>query len=220
MPRVTDPPRTGTSWTRVSRGAARPAASRIEVRAAPSRIDRSVAGDATRGRGDGSARIAAAAAASSAASMSSSVCWTGRSRGVASVGDATGVRAVSPARPAEAACAASAALAASAAAASPAPSGGGAALPSSAPPVPRDASYSPTEANTGRPADAASARAAASLATIERRFSWVRASRASSRKLIREVATREPCGRTTATRRPSTERIRAAADVISSSMSR
>ena len=60
-----------------------------------------------------------------------------------------------------------------------------------------------------------------SLATIDSRLSWVSASRARSRKLIRDVATREPYGRTTATRgRARTPRIRAAAEVISSSTSR
>ena len=37
---------------------------------------------------------------------------------------------------------------------------------------------------------------------------------------VKDVATREPYGSTTATRLPSAARIRAAADVISSSMSR
>ena len=83
-----------------------------------------------------------------------------------------------------------------------------------------ESSYSPTELKTGSPAEAARARVAASLAMIERRFSWVSASRASNRKLIRDVATRDPCGSTTAARRPSTVRMRAAAEVISSSMSR
>ena len=55
-----------------------------------------------------------------------------------------------------------------------------------------DASYSWTGANTGRPAKAARARVAESLAMTDRRFSCVSASRASSRKLIRDVATREP----------------------------
>ena len=50
----------------------------------------------------------------------------------------------------------------------------------------------PTVLNTGNPADAASARVAASPATIDSRFSLVMASRASRRKLMREVATREP----------------------------
>ena len=57
-------------------------------------------------------------------------------------------------------------------------------------------------------------------ATIDSRFSLLSASRDRSRKLIRDVATREPYGRTRATRRASLERIRAAADVISSSTSR
>ena len=82
-----------------------------------------------------------------------------------------------------------------------------------------DPSYSATLANTGSPADAASARVAPSGATIERRFSWISASRARSRKLIRDVATFEPYGRTSTTRLPSARRMRAAADVISSSTS-
>ena len=58
-----------------------------------------------------------------------------------------------------------------------------------------------TEAKTGRPADAASARAAG-VGGDDRRAAGCRssASRASSRKLIREVASREPGGRTSATR--------------------
>ena len=55
-----------------------------------------------------------------------------------------------------------------------------------------DDSYSATELKTGNPAEAASARVAESPDTIDRRFSWVRASRDSRRKLIRDVATREP----------------------------
>ena len=66
-----------------------------------------------------------------------------------------------------------------------------------------DASYSATEAKTGSPADAASARVAGSPDTIDSRLSWVSASRDSSRKLIRDVATREPYGRTTASRAAS-----------------
>ena len=81
-------------------------------------------------------------------------------------------------------------------------------------------SYSPTVAKIGRPADAASARVAPSPATIESRLPLVSASRARRRKLMREVATREPYGSTTATRLPSADRMRAAAEVISSSMSR
>ena len=83
-----------------------------------------------------------------------------------------------------------------------------------------EASYSWTVAKTGRPADAARARVAESPAMTDRRFSWVSASRARSRKLIRDVATREPYGSTTATRPDSTARTRAAAEVISSSTSR
>ena len=47
-------------------------------------------------------------------------------------------------------------------------------------------------AKTGSPAEAARARVAGSPETIESRFSWVSASRDRSRKLIRDVATREP----------------------------
>jgi len=83
-----------------------------------------------------------------------------------------------------------------------------------------DDSYSETEAKTGNPADAASARVAGSPDTIESRFSCSRASRVSNRKLIREVATREPYGRTTASCVASAPRMRAAAEVISSSTSR
>ncbi len=61
-----------------------------------------------------------------------------------------------------------------------------------APSVPSDDSYSATVAKTGSPAEAASARVAASPAMIDSRFSWVMASRARSRKLMRDVATREP----------------------------
>ena len=56
------------------------------------------------------------------------------------------------------------------------------------------ASNSATEAYTGRPADAAIARAAGSAATIDRTRFRSRPSRASSRKLIRDVASREPPG--------------------------
>ncbi|MEJ7697726.1 MAG: hypothetical protein WKF78_14180 [Candidatus Limnocylindrales bacterium] len=55
---------------------------------------------------------------------------------------------------------------------------------------------------------------------MDKRFSWVSASRASNRKLIREVARRDPYGNTTATRGSALLRMRAAADVISSSTSR
>jgi hypothetical protein len=55
-----------------------------------------------------------------------------------------------------------------------------------------DASYSATDANTGKPADAARARVAESPATIASCFSLTMASRESRRKLIRDVATREP----------------------------
>ena len=83
-----------------------------------------------------------------------------------------------------------------------------------------DDSYSATVEKTGNPADAASARVAGSAATTERILPFVIASRASSRKLIRDVATREPYGNTTATRVASAARMRAAAEVISSSTSR
>ena len=62
--------------------------------------------------------------------------------------------------------------------------------------------------------------AEASAATMSRRRPWLRASRASSRKLIRDVATREPNGSTRPTRESAAARIRAAAEVISSSASR
>ena len=81
-------------------------------------------------------------------------------------------------------------------------------------------SYSPTDANTGRPAEAASARADASGATMSSRRPWLIASRASSRKLIRDVATRDPNGITRPTRESAAARIREAAEVISSSASR
>ena len=83
-----------------------------------------------------------------------------------------------------------------------------------------DASYSATDANAGNPADVASARVAESADTIESRLSCSVASRDKSRKLIRDVATRDPYGRTTASRSWSDPRMRAAADVISSSISR
>ena len=81
-------------------------------------------------------------------------------------------------------------------------------------------SYSATEAKTASPAEAARARVAGSPVTIDSRLSWVSASRDRSRKLIRDVATREPYGSTTAIRAASEARMRAAADVISSSTSR
>ena len=86
--------------------------------------------------------------------------------------------------------------------------------------TPWSASNSATVAKTGRPAEAASARAAASVEMIDRARLRSSASRASSRKLIREVAMREPGGTTRPTRGSSDPRIRAAADVISSSTSR
>ena len=82
------------------------------------------------------------------------------------------------------------------------------------------ASYSPTDANTGMPAEAARARAEASGATMSSRLPLTIASRASSRKLMRDVATRDPNGTTTATRVSAAARMRAAAEVISSSASR
>ena len=102
--------------------------------------------------------------------------------------------------------------------------GGTTAAPAARPvtggPLSRAASYSATDAKTGRPAEAASARVAGSADTIDSRLSCSIASRDSSRKLMRDVATREPCGRTTARRSCSAPRMRAAADVISSSTSR
>ena len=60
-------------------------------------------------------------------------------------------------------------------------------------PEPRRAdSYSPTEPNTGSPADAARDREPASPDTIESRLLLTSASRDRSRKFIREVAIREP----------------------------
>jgi hypothetical protein len=82
------------------------------------------------------------------------------------------------------------------------------------------ASYSPTVAKTGSPADAARARDAGSPATTDRRRLLTRASRERRRKLIREVAIRDPFGTTSATFVPGADRIRDAADVISSSTSR
>ena len=81
-------------------------------------------------------------------------------------------------------------------------------------------SNSAIEANAARPADAASARADASAAITSRRRPLVIASRASIRKLIREVASRDPNGTTSATRDSPAERMRIAAEVISSSASR
>ncbi len=94
-------------------------------------------------------------------------------------------------------------------AASPAPS-----------PAASDDSYSGTVPKTGSPADAASDRAAASPDTIDSRRLFMTASRDRSRKFIREVAIRDPYGTTSATRVPAADRIRCAADVISSSTSR
>ena len=54
------------------------------------------------------------------------------------------------------------------------------------------ASHSATLANTGRPADAASARVAGSVATIDSRRLLTTASRDRRRKFIRDVAIREP----------------------------
>jgi hypothetical protein len=85
---------------------------------------------------------------------------------------------------------------------------------------PRASSYSPTDAKTGNPADAASARVAASAATIDSRRLLTIASRDSSRKFIRDVAIRDPYGTTSATFVDVADRIRVAADVISSSTSR
>jgi hypothetical protein len=79
---------------------------------------------------------------------------------------------------------------------------------------------SATEAKTGKPAEAASAREAASPDTIDSRRLLTSASRESSRKFIRDVAIRDPLGTTKATRVAAEERIRCAADVISSSTSR
>ena len=79
----------------------------------------------------------------------------------------------------------------------------------------------PTVAKIGNPADAASARVARVTGHDRQPLAVGLASRASSRKLMRDVATREPCGRTTATRVAlGTPRMRAAAEVISSSTSR
>ncbi len=77
-----------------------------------------------------------------------------------------------------------------------------------------------TETCVANPADAASARAEASFVTTSSRLLRLSASRARSRKLIRDVASREPSGRTRAIRSSGSARIRAAADVISSSTSR
>ena len=83
-----------------------------------------------------------------------------------------------------------------------------------------DDSYSATVAKIGMPADAARARVAASPAMIDSRLPFSVASRASRRKLIRDVETRDPFGSTIAMRVPSEPRTRAAAVVISSSTSR
>jgi len=82
------------------------------------------------------------------------------------------------------------------------------------------ASNAATDGCTVRPAAAASARADESAATISIVLPRSAASRASSRKLIRDVASRDPYGSTSARRSASVDRIRAAADVISSSASR
>ncbi len=196
-----------------------------------------------------SAWSAAAAAASSAASASSSVCWNGVA-GDAAAGsaDPSALAAAALAaaalrgRPPARGEAASGRRAPSASAPSGAASVGRRRRPHRRRPLPRaggarggrirspapgagrgassDDSYSATLAKTGSPADAARARVAGSTAITDSRFSWVIASRASRRKLIRDVATRDPCGSTTATRRPAADRTRAAAEVISSSMSR
>jgi hypothetical protein len=106
--------------------------------------------------------------------------------------------------------------------------------PSGPPPVPggeavaRSAAVSPspplsnaaTDGWTVRPAVIARARADASAAMISIDLPRSVASRARSRKLMRDVARREPYGRTIAIRSSSESRIRAAADVISSSASR
>ena len=71
-----------------------------------------------------------------------------------------------------------------------------------------------TETCVGRPADAASARAEASFVMTSIRLPRASASRARTRKLMRDVARREPSGRTSAIRSSSRARIRVAADVI------
>ena len=81
-------------------------------------------------------------------------------------------------------------------------------------------SYSATVPNAAIPAEAASARVPRSGVTIARSRPYACASRASSRKLIREVAIRDPIGSTIASRGSGDSRIRAAALVISSSTSR
>jgi hypothetical protein len=86
--------------------------------------------------------------------------------------------------------------------------------------TPAASSHSATLAKTGRPAEAARARVAGSVATIDRRRLLTSASRDKRRKFIREVAIREPYGTTSATFVASDPRIRAAAEVISSSTSR
>jgi hypothetical protein len=85
---------------------------------------------------------------------------------------------------------------------------------------PAASSHSATLAKTGRPADAARARVAGSVATIDRRRLLTSASRDRRRKFIRDVAIREPYGTTSATFVASDPRMRAAAEVISSSTSR
>ena len=82
------------------------------------------------------------------------------------------------------------------------------------------ASYSGTVAKTGSPAEAARARDAASPAITDSRRLLTSASRERSRKLILDVAMRDPYGTTSATFVPGADRIRDAADVISSSTSR
>jgi hypothetical protein len=81
-------------------------------------------------------------------------------------------------------------------------------------------SYSPTVAKTGNPAEAARARVAGSPAMIDSLRLLTIASRDSSRKFIRDVEIREPYGTTRPTFGDSEDRIRDAADVISSSTSR
>jgi hypothetical protein len=68
-----------------------------------------------------------------------------------------------------------------------APSGAG---PSGVPPA--ASSHSATLAKTGSPAEAARARVAGSVATIDRRRLLTSASRDRRRKFIRDVAIREP----------------------------
>ena len=151
---------------------------------------------------------------------SSSACCSGSSAGTSPRACARPAAEPPPAAPAPG-CAAMAAAAAGAAAADVAASAcGGVAVTTLSRPSSSAASYSPTDANTGRPAEAASARAEASGATMSSRRPFACASRASSRKLIRDVATRDPKGSTRPTRVPSAVRMRVAAEVISSSGSR